>query len=232
MDILTAEQFTALTQDNHAKILSDSTEGPKVLQKPNGDIVKIFYSSKKKSLFSLPHAVRFSRSARGLNAAGFLAPTIKALAYYPSKKAHILTYTEIPGEDFRALSSPADPGLLKKLPAFLAALHQKGIFYRGIHLGNVLLAPQEEIALIDITNVAINNKPLSLKQRAKNLAHFVYYWRDTEVFRAYRRRHFLQQYALAAALSNEELKKLRHFIAMRLMATKKKRTQNVLSRSS
>lgn len=232
MNILTNEQFITLIQDPQAKILSDSTEGPKVLQKHNGDIVKIFYSSKKNSLISLPHALRFSRSAQGLTAAGVLAPHIKALAYYPAKKAYILTYTEIPGQDFRALTSPTNPLLLEKLPLFLAKLHQKGVFYRGIHLGNVLLTPNEEIALIDITNVHIRHKPLSLKQRAKNLAHFVYYWRDTVVFRAYRRKHFLEQYALAAKLNNEELQQLRRLIAARLIATKEKRTQNVLFRSS
>lgn len=229
MEILTAEQFFALTQDIHAKILSDSTEGPKVLQQQNGNIIKIFYSSKKWSLpLLLPHALRFHRSAKRLNNANFLAPSIKTLAYYPTKKAHVLTYPEIPGQDFRQLSDNT-PAILEKLPRFLAALHQKGIFYKGIHLGNIILTPKQEIALIDITNVKAYHKPLTLPQRAKNLAHFVYYWRDTQVFRTYRRNRFLQEYALAEKLSTQENQKLRHLIAVRLIQTKAKRTKNILA---
>ncbi len=215
MDILSTEQFTTLIQDKHATILSDSKAGPKVLKMQNGDIVKIFYDTLKIPL-SMPHALRFNRSAQILKTAGFLAPQIKCLKYYPAQKAYVLIYGEIPGQDFRSLSSKAHPAVLGKLPSFLASLHQKGIFYRGIHLGNVLLTPNQEIGLVDITNVSKSNKPLSLKQCAKNLAHFVYYWRDIVVFTAYSRRRFLDEYARAAKLDAQELKQLRHLIALRL----------------
>lgn len=215
MDILSTEQFTTLIQDKRATLLSDSNAGPKVLRMQNGDIVKIFYDNPKIPL-SMPHALRFNRSAQILKTAGFLAPQIKSLQYYPTLKAHVLIYSEIPGQDFRSLSSKAHPEVLGKLPSFLASLHQKGIFYRGIHLGNVLLTPNEEIALVDITNVSNSNNPLSLKQRAKNLAHFVYYWRDIVVFTAYSRRRFLDEYAKAAKLDPKALRQLRHLIALRL----------------
>ena len=215
MDILSNKQFTTLIQDEHAIILSDSKAGPKVLKMQNGDIIKIFYDTPKIPL-STPHALRFNRSAQILKTAGFLAPKIKSLQYYPTQKAYVMIYSEIPGQDFRSLSSKAHPEVLGKLPSFLASLHQKGIFYRGIHLGNVLLTPAQEIALVDITNVSNSNKPLSLKQRAKNLAHFVYYWRDVVVFTAYSRRRFLDEYARAAKLNTEVLRQLRHLIALRL----------------
>ncbi len=216
MEILSPDAFKALIDDKNAMVLSTSPQGPKVLQKQNRDIVKLFYRTKWLSSDTwFPKALRFNYNSQRLRTAGFLAPEIKKIFYYPGSKAHILIYNCIPGKDFRELTQHSVQ-YLEKLPPFLALLHEKGIFYRGIHLGNLILSLYQTIALIDITDVKSQDTPLTLQQRAKNLAHLMHYRLDNRLFQQYGYRHFLQEYAEHAALNAKSLKKLRSLIARRL----------------
>ncbi len=67
--------------------------------------------------------------------------------------------------------SPLD--LLIKFARFVAELHDKGIFFWDLHLGNIMITPECKFALLDITSVKIYRNPLSIKKRARNLARFI-----------------------------------------------------------
>lgn len=216
MEIISKTEFESLVYDREAQILSSNHFGPKVLRTNTQQIIKVFYpSSRFLSNVFFPHAPRFQRSAKRLIAKGILAPEIQELYYCPQNKNYLLIYPEIPGYNFRELTSTENPQQLTQLSFFLADLHHQGIFYRGIHLGNVLATPEHSLALIDIVNVKVKSKALNLKERAKNLAHLIYYRDDQAVFKAYGYDRFLKEYAIAANLASNQEETLRKLILLR-----------------
>ena len=48
-------------------------------------------------------------------------------------------------------------------------LHDEGIYFRSLHLGNVVLTPQGELGLIDIADVRLHRGPLTRFWRKRNL---------------------------------------------------------------
>ncbi|HZJ92281.1 MAG TPA: toluene tolerance protein, partial [Thiopseudomonas sp.] len=55
-----------------------------------------------------------------------------------------------------------------------------GVYFRSIHLGNVVLTPECELGLIDISDMKIFRRPLSKWQRKRNFEHMVRDERDRE----------------------------------------------------
>jgi hypothetical protein len=59
-------------------------------------------------------------------------------------------------------------------------LHDKGIFFRSIHFGNIILLPDNNYGLIDITDVRYYKNPVPLRRRAVNLATPLRYSEDAD----------------------------------------------------
>src|SRR5699024_11861326 len=86
----------------------------------------------------------------------------------------------LPGTTFRDLHSgdaeyPDD--LRERFFKFVDHIQDLGVYFRSIHLGNVVLTPEGELGLIDISDMKIYRRPLSKWQRKRNEEHMV---RDAE----------------------------------------------------
>jgi RIO-like serine/threonine protein kinase len=61
--------------------------------------------------------------------------------------------------------------LLPSFAAFIRSLHERGIYFRSLHLGNVLLLPDGDFGLIDFLDIRFRRPPLGKRLVRRNLAH-------------------------------------------------------------
>lgn len=188
MNLITKEQFIELLQHTKSTVIKehDTTKAPKVLTFADDEIIKIFYPKKKwlTSNWLNPRAKRFARNAIYLKRNGVHAPEVTKLNYCPELKIHVLHYKKISGQEIRTLVQEDANAMLRKVIIFIANLHEKGIFFRSIHLGNIIYC-NEQISLIDITDVRFKKKPLNYFLRLRNLKHLLCNREDRGVWKSF-----------------------------------------------
>ncbi|HEY9037241.1 MAG TPA: lipopolysaccharide kinase InaA family protein [Pseudomonadales bacterium] len=161
-----------------AAILERDAHGDKVLQLSNGLILKLF---RDKGFFSrghwLPLSARFARNARALIARHIPTVRIQCLYRLPWSGHCAVLYEPLPGTMLRDLGNKGEltPPVARQLGEFIARLHQQGVMFRSLHLGNILLGDNGELGLIDIADMRCRPWPLNRWQRARNFAHFFRY---------------------------------------------------------
>ncbi len=187
---------------------------PKIIRRQDGMMMKCFYRksfwSKDKQrirplFFLQPYAKQFVSHAKILLERGFLAPNV--LDFYKVKKMHcqVVHYAEIQGEDLRRkLAGTADKVLLEQFIRYVAALHEAGIFFRGLLLANVLITPDEQFAAIDVSDCHFTQHALPVKKRIRNLKHILNDRRDKHVFSQIDMNALLEQYCQASTLGENE----------------------------
>lgn len=189
---ITADAYHKLTKD--AEVLEQDATAPKVLRLTDGSFFKLF---RRKRWFSseliYPYVKRFADNALILNKAAIKTPII--LNLYRFSVGELLftavRYTPLAGETLRQVMKVSDVEQQKqwitKFAELVANLHQQGIYFRSIHLANVLVLDGAELGLIDFADMTKQNKPLSQNKRARNIKHLSRYkedahWLFTEYF--------------------------------------------------
>src|SRR5690606_3768439 len=71
--------------------------------------------------------------------------------------------------------------LVPQFAAFILQLHQRGIYFRSLHLGNVLMLPSGEFGLIDFLDLQFKAAPLNPWLIKRNLAHLHGYLQRNQV---------------------------------------------------
>jgi tRNA A-37 threonylcarbamoyl transferase component Bud32 len=154
-----------------AEILVQSKYGIKVMCLENGDILKLF---RVKRIFSSTHiysyARRFCRNACRLKKLGIATVTIKQLFHFVDSSNTAVLYQPLAGESLWQLASTnkLSEKLLTQLGEFVAGLHQRGIYFRSLHLGNIILTPTGELGLVDISDMSIFPWKLGYWRRLRN----------------------------------------------------------------
>lgn len=171
---LTNGALTALTAE--AQILEEDSLGPKVYRLADGNFLKLF---RRKRLLSsallYPYSIRFWKNAERLKELGI--PTLTPLQLYRLEEASLsaVLYRPLPGKTLKDLyleSPDAFSEHQPKLIAFIRTLHRNGVYFRSLHLGNIVLTPQGALGLIDIADLSFQKRPLSRAKAKRNLAHF------------------------------------------------------------
>jgi tRNA A-37 threonylcarbamoyl transferase component Bud32 len=140
-------------------VIEQDERGPKVIQLSNGDFLKIFRARRVFSgarLYS--HARRFYRNSQRLQRLQIPTVTIKSLYHLPKAGHTAVIYQPLSGQTLRQLIADDLPRLYRlasKLGYFLATLHDKGVHFHSLHTGNVLVMPNDEFGLIDISDMTI-----------------------------------------------------------------------------
>jgi hypothetical protein len=161
-----------------AQILSRDDYGSKVFRLRDGRIMKLF---RRKRLVSTalvwPYATRFARGARKLRERKIATVTVTAVFRIKGMNRDAVIYRPIAGHTLRhALSKAQDTcRLLSNFARFLAKVHDKGIYFRSIHFGNVILLPDDDFGLIDLADVHAHRHPLGLRKRLRNVKHMICY---------------------------------------------------------
>jgi hypothetical protein len=158
-----------------AEVLEADAHGEKVLRLADGSMLKLF---RRKRLISsaawYPYARRFADNAEALAKKGIRVPRVIAVARIPSVKRDAVHYHPLEGTTLRSLLrgglDPETEARLKKLfTGFVIRLHALGIYFRSLHLGNVVLTPSGELGLIDFADLRIYRRPLPVFMRRRNI---------------------------------------------------------------
>ena len=156
-------------------MLEKDERGEKVVRLADGTFIKLFRRRRRITSDILrPYARRFVDNALALEKLGIPSPKIIALYRIPEMSCDVVHYHPLPGMTLRAiianeLELQEARHLRLAFNIFVRRLHEKGIYFRSLHLGNVVLTPRLGMGLIDISDVRLHGKPLSRFWRARNL---------------------------------------------------------------
>lgn len=162
-----------------ARVLEADSFGPKVYLLPNGNILKLF---RRKRFFSSalfrPYSKRFIDNAIELQKLG--VPTLQILHHYRLQEPGMtaVLYQPLPGETLRQIANKEGfdwPQALPDLVELIRNLHQSGIYFRSLHLGNIVVTPDKRMGLIDVADMRFLRAPLPRHLIKRNLQHFARY---------------------------------------------------------
>ncbi len=179
-------------------VLEQDRRGIKVLQTPEGAIVKLFRLKRLLSSALLKsYASRFVENARALKKLGIKTVEVEEVLYCKSIKRKLVFYQPVPGQTLRYVlqNSSNTDDVMKKFTIFLAELHNKGILFRSIHLNNVIVSDtMDTLGLIDIADMRIYSKGLSKDMRMRNFRHLTRYNVDQESIKSFGVDRFMDIY--------------------------------------
>ena len=170
--LLSAAEFQALREG--AEVIEKDGHGEKVLLLPDGTYLKLF---RRKRLISsalfYPYAKRFVINAEKLESLGIRCPKIIATYKLSTPRRDIVHYAPVPGKTIRSLicSGELSAETLNLVREFIKNLHSKGLYFRSIHSGNIIVL-KNQLGLIDISDLIIKKPPLTQKLSEKNLMIF------------------------------------------------------------
>lgn len=167
---------------SNGQVLERDARGPKVVHLSNGLFLKIFHTRKAIPLARLmPPAQRFARNAELLHRLGIAAPEIMETLWIDrSKGLSGCLYRPLAGQSLEQLLRQDAKQLELLLPAlaqFILELHAKRLYFRSLHLGNILRVSDSEFGLIDFLDLRQKTLPLSRWQVQRNFRHLDNYLR-------------------------------------------------------
>jgi tRNA A-37 threonylcarbamoyl transferase component Bud32 len=194
-----------------ASILEQDRFGIKVLRLGDETILKMF---RVKRWFSsatfYPYSLRFCRNAQRLSQLGI--PTLIPVALYrlPEKWKTAVQYMPLPGRTLRQVVDQGDAGgMAASLGQFVAELHENGVYFRSLHLGNIIFTPEGRLGLIDVADTRFYKSRLNRWQRMRNLKHLCRLAPDREKLKSMGWRNFCEGYlsVCGTALDNQALQR-------------------------
>ena len=181
MQLIDHEEYLAIRQE--ARVLEKDSHGDKVLLLPDGNYLKLFRRKRLLSSAALwPYAQRFADNTRALDAKGIACPKIIAVYRIAAIERDAVHYAPLPGKTLRQLikQDQGTESLRGHFGQFVAKLHAHGVYFRSLHLGNVVLTPDNQLGLIDIADLRCQSRPLSRQQRIRNFQHMLRYDNDRQ----------------------------------------------------
>ncbi|WP_285960628.1 MULTISPECIES: lipopolysaccharide kinase InaA family protein [Pseudomonas] len=198
MKNLSASELQELLTDSTA--IEGDGHGLKVARLKNGDFLKLY--RRKRMLSSAlwsPPSRRFANNAERLRELGIVSPEIQQLLLIPELQLNAVIYRPLPGDTlrnrWRHLDTASREQEVELFGAFLGKLHQLGVYFRSLHLGNVLQLPDGELGLIDLSDMKIANLPLARWKRRRNLQHILRYKEDAGWLLSEHRQAWIRGYA-------------------------------------
>ncbi|MDR9860706.1 MULTISPECIES: O-antigen ligase family protein [Pseudomonas] len=189
-----------------AQIIEEDGLGPKVLRLADGSFLKLFRRRRWYTSGSFnPYSERFAVNSEQLRQMGIPTPQVLHL-YRLDDGSSAVHYAPLPGHTLRqVLQSITAPGvrqaLVERFGKFMAQLHEKGVYFRSLHLGNVLVLEDGEFGLIDLADLRIYPSALSHSLRQRNLRHMQRYTVDKRWLFEDHLDALLQGYAMTASPS-------------------------------
>lgn len=167
MEKLSKEGYLTLCEG--AKVIAADSYGDKVLLLADGTYLKLFRVKWLVTRFGLSRYSRqFSSNAKKLTQLGILTVNVNKLYRIPSIRRTAVHYYPLQGTVLKKLSNDIDLILADKLGKFIRELHDKGVYFRSLHLENIVLTPENKLGLIDISDLKVYRKTLPEKLRIRN----------------------------------------------------------------
>lgn len=153
---------------------------------------------------------RFRLTLARLEALGVAAPRYRGHGRVRGSGERYVVYERLPGE---ALRGRLDAARVERLAGFVATLHERGIYFRGLHLGNVIELPDGRLGLIDVQDLRIRRRPLSWRLRRRNLGILCAHPGDRGELGAGPWRTLVEVYCQTAGLSDADSARLQDGMA-------------------
>lgn len=208
MKHISYEKYLAMR--NGAEVLASDSFGEKVLRIKDGSIIKLFRIKRLiSSAFFYPYASRFVNNAAKLTNMGIRTVTVIDSYKIPAIKRTAVHYRQLEGETLRnhIMHHSLNIDIARKLSAFIAMLHNEGVYFRSIHFDNILITPDDGFGLIDISDMKIKNHSLNTGKRIRNFNHLTRYEIDRNSL-IQQKDVFIREYLNICGLSSENIKKL------------------------
>lgn len=199
---ISPESFASMTAG--AQVLGRDKYGIKVFLLQNGQILKIY---RVKRVFSsariYSYARFFCRNAARLQKLGIRTVSIEKLLHFSDSSNTAVLYQPLAGQTLWDLleAGKMDDQLIKRLGEYVARLHRMGIYFRSLHLGNVVLTEDGQLGLIDVSDMSIFPWALNNWQRLRNFRLFAKRDQGIKAVTEKQQRVFLASYFSAASLS-------------------------------
>lgn len=215
-------QADLLQLQARGKTLEQDKHGIKVTILPNGNMLKVFrlhgwFSSS--LIYS--NARSFCRNALRLKELGILTVDIISLHHLERRNFTAVIYTPLAGETVRHLlgTALANKDMFEKLGIFIASLHNKGVYFRSMHLGNVVYY-QGDLGLIDIADMRIYPWQLFFSTRKRNFNRMMKYKADMLKISAAQKIILIQSYLVQSSVPiKKQQVLLNHFTAPRFQSS-------------
>ncbi|HCF2343221.1 toluene tolerance protein [Pseudomonas paraeruginosa] len=171
---------------DNAEVLEADGHGDKVLRLRDGTFLKLFRRKRLISSAALfPYAERFARNASELARRDIVCPKVLDVLRIPQIQRDAVHYEPLPGQTLRQLdrNDPAHGDEVRtQLGELIATLHARGVYFRSLHLGNVVRTPEGRMGLIDIADLRVQRSALGATQRIRNFKHLLRYEQDRTWF--------------------------------------------------
>ncbi len=158
-----------------AVVLEADPHGDKVLRLADGTILKLFRRKRLVTSAALfPYARRFVSNASALSRLGVPVPKVLDLVRIPAIARDAVHYAPLEGETLRALvraglDAEQEKLLKARFTRFVIGLHDRGVYFRSLHIGNVVCTPDGRLGLIDFSDLRIYPWRLGRYLRARNM---------------------------------------------------------------
>lgn len=171
---------------------------PSVILLPDDTVIKIW--AKKAGLFSSgrwnPYSSRFVKHALALRALDIPVPEIIIHGQLEGTHVRLVRYHSIPGKSVRSiLHSHPEELDIPALAQFYKRLHDRGVNFKGGHLGNIIQIAPGEFGLIDFTSMRIFPRPLDQEERLRNLDRPLSYEEDIRAMKEANLPDLLESYS-------------------------------------
>ena len=204
-------------------IMFGSREKPGLMLTPAGEVVKCVYPRRRFSKTTLMPAVQaFANNGKKLRERGIAAPDVSEVSCCKDVPVFMVSYPKLHGEDLRQLCEQGDISILAEFARYLAYLHKLGIYFRALHLGNILKMDSGGLGLIDIADLKTQNSALHVFVRGRNIARLLNVDEDKDFFSRFGVQRFLDTYFEAANLGDLQKRIVMFRMNIRLDADVKK----------
>lgn len=182
--ILAHEDYLRLREGS--RVIEADRYGDKVLLLSDDTYLKLF--RRKRILSSAawyPYARRFADNTEALARLGIPCPEVIELYRLPRIERDAVHYRALPGETIRRMVAAGIPeseahALRRRIREFIDHLHDKGIYFRSCHLGNIVLTPEDRLGLIDVADLKTSGSGLGALKRRRNFHHILRDKRDSD----------------------------------------------------
>jgi tRNA A-37 threonylcarbamoyl transferase component Bud32 len=209
-EALSVRDFETLRAQAH--VLEQDARGVKVLQLPDGNIFKLFRVRRMLSLARIySYARHFCRNADGLASLGIPTVNVVRLLHFTGSADTAVLYQPLPGKTLRQLAQAGElgPNLMADVGRFVAHLHARGVYFRSLHFGNVVLTPDNTLGLIDIADLKLYHHRLSMGHRARNFRHLQRLKHDWDMVTTESAQAFIEAYFSSSGLPERDQDTLR-----------------------
>ena len=192
-------------------VLEHDRYGIKVVETADRKMIKLFRLKRWwSSARFYPYAERFRVNSEKLRALGIPCVCVERVAYCREEKRYLVIYPKIEGKSLRTiLQGGYRPEYIARLAGLIGELHRQGVYFRSLHLGNIIATGDGDYALIDCADMRIRGRPLNLRRRMRNFRHLFRYREDLGYIQRYQLNRFLDDYGQASGVNGRQLDSIR-----------------------